>query len=161
MSSRYCAPRSVPSFIGDMTMGAGAALMEHLVVDKRTGFFVNHDLAGYEVPVHADIPYQDVIFLEEVDPTAGPLKAKVLANSASAGWRPRLRMRSTTRPGSGCASIRSRSTSCWIACLTSTLERTYFRQLSGRQDILTRARLCCAVDNNVVLVIIDQGCTSY
>jgi xanthine dehydrogenase YagR molybdenum-binding subunit len=62
--------------IGAMTMGAGAALMEELVVDKRVGFFVNHDLAGYEVPVHADIPHQDVVFLDEVDPTAGPLKAK-------------------------------------------------------------------------------------
>ncbi|WP_312514163.1 aldehyde oxidoreductase molybdenum-binding subunit PaoC [Massilia sp.] len=62
--------------IGGMTMGAGAALMEELAVDKRLGFFVNHDLAGYEVPVHADIPHQDVIFLDEVDPTAGPLKAK-------------------------------------------------------------------------------------
>jgi xanthine dehydrogenase YagR molybdenum-binding subunit len=62
--------------IGGMSMGAGAALMEDLVVDKRAGFFVNHDLAGYEVPVHADIPHQDVVFLDEVDPTAGPLKAK-------------------------------------------------------------------------------------
>ncbi len=62
--------------IGSMTMGAGAALMEELVVDKRVGFFVNHDLASYEVPVHADIPHQEVIFLDEVDPTAGPLKAK-------------------------------------------------------------------------------------
>jgi xanthine dehydrogenase YagR molybdenum-binding subunit len=62
--------------IGGMTMGAGAALMEHLVVDKRAGFFVNHNLAGYEVPVHADIPHQDVIFLDEADPTAGPLQAK-------------------------------------------------------------------------------------
>ena len=62
--------------IGGMTMGVGAALMEDLVVDKRVGFFVNHDLASYEVPVHADIPHQDVIFLDEVDPTAGPLKAK-------------------------------------------------------------------------------------
>jgi xanthine dehydrogenase YagR molybdenum-binding subunit len=62
--------------IGSMTMGAGAALMEDLVVDKRAGFFVNHDLAGYEVPVHADIPHQEVVFLDEVDATAGPLKAK-------------------------------------------------------------------------------------
>jgi xanthine dehydrogenase YagR molybdenum-binding subunit len=62
--------------IGGMTMGAGAALLEELVVDKRVGFFVNHDLASYEVPVHADIPHQDVVFLDEVDPTAGPLKAK-------------------------------------------------------------------------------------
>jgi xanthine dehydrogenase YagR molybdenum-binding subunit len=62
--------------IGAMTMGVGAALMEELVVDKRIGFFVNHDLAGYEVPVHADIPHQEVIFLDEVDPTTSPMKAK-------------------------------------------------------------------------------------
>ena len=62
--------------IGGMTMGVGAALMEDLVVDKGVGFFVNHDLASYEVPVHADIPDQEVIFLDEVDPTVGPLKAK-------------------------------------------------------------------------------------
>ena len=40
------------------------------------GFFVNHDLAGYEVPVHADIPHQDVIFLDETDPMSSPMKAK-------------------------------------------------------------------------------------
>ncbi|HEY0491753.1 MAG TPA: xanthine dehydrogenase family protein molybdopterin-binding subunit, partial [Telluria sp.] len=56
--------------------GVGAALMEELVVDKRTGFFVNHDLASYEVPVHADIPHQEVIFLDETDPMSSPMKAK-------------------------------------------------------------------------------------
>lgn len=45
-----------------MTMGMGAALMEELAVDDRLGYFVNHDMAGYEVPVHADIPKQEVIF---------------------------------------------------------------------------------------------------
>jgi len=59
-----------------MTQGVGAALMEELAVDKRFGFFVNHDLAGYEVPVHADIPHQEVIFLDEADPTTSPMKAK-------------------------------------------------------------------------------------
>jgi xanthine dehydrogenase YagR molybdenum-binding subunit len=62
--------------IGAMTMGVGAALMEELQVDHRRGFFVNHDLAGYEVPVHADIPHQDVVFLDEVDPASSPMKAK-------------------------------------------------------------------------------------
>jgi xanthine dehydrogenase YagR molybdenum-binding subunit len=62
--------------IGGMTMGAGAALMEELAVDKRFGFFVNHDLAGYEVPVHADMPHLDVVFLDELDPIASPMKAK-------------------------------------------------------------------------------------
>ncbi|MBD8689378.1 MULTISPECIES: aldehyde oxidoreductase molybdenum-binding subunit PaoC [unclassified Rhizobium] len=62
--------------IGAMTMGAGGALMEELAVDTRRGFFVNHDLAGYEVPVHADIPHQEVVFLDETDPMSSPMKAK-------------------------------------------------------------------------------------
>ncbi|MGJ9420807.1 aldehyde oxidoreductase molybdenum-binding subunit PaoC [Massilia sp. CMS3.1] len=62
--------------IGAMTMGVGGALMEALFVDPRAGYFVNHDLASYEVPVHADIPHQDVIFLDEVDPVSSPMKAK-------------------------------------------------------------------------------------
>jgi xanthine dehydrogenase YagR molybdenum-binding subunit len=71
--------------IGAMTMGAGAALMEELAVDKRLGFFVNHDLASYEVPVHADIPHQDVIFLDEVDPISSPMKAKGVAELGICG----------------------------------------------------------------------------
>jgi xanthine dehydrogenase YagR molybdenum-binding subunit len=62
--------------IGAMTMGVGSALMEELAVDRRFGFFVNHDLASYEVPVHADIPHQEVIFLDEADDKANPMKAK-------------------------------------------------------------------------------------
>jgi xanthine dehydrogenase YagR molybdenum-binding subunit len=76
-AGRILNPKSARSqVIGAMTMGAGAALMEELVVDKRYGFFVNHDLAGYEVPVHGDIPHQDVIFLDETDPISSPMKAK-------------------------------------------------------------------------------------
>ena len=76
-AGRILNPKSARSqVIGAMTMGAGAALMEELVVDQRGGFFVNHDLAGYEVPVHADIPHQEVIFLEETDPMSSPMKAK-------------------------------------------------------------------------------------
>src|SRR5438477_3635135 len=76
-AGRILNPKTARSqVIGAMTMGAGAALMEELVVDKRLGFFVNHDLAGYEVPVHADIPHQEVIFLHETDPMSSPMKAK-------------------------------------------------------------------------------------
>jgi xanthine dehydrogenase YagR molybdenum-binding subunit len=76
-AGRILNPKAARSqVIGAMTMGVGAALMEDLVVDKRMGFFVNHDLAGYEVPVHADIPHQEVVFLEETDPLSSPMKAK-------------------------------------------------------------------------------------
>ena len=62
--------------IGAMTMGLGAALMEELVIDHRAGYFVNHDMASYEVPVHADVPNQEVIFIDEVDPSTSPMKSK-------------------------------------------------------------------------------------
>ena len=76
-AGRIINPTSARSqVIGAMTMGVGAALMEDLQVDHRRGFFVNHDLVGYEVPVHADIPHQDVVFLDEVDPMSSPMKAK-------------------------------------------------------------------------------------
>jgi len=76
-AGRILNPKSARSqVIGAMTMGVGAALMEELAVDTRFGFFVNHDLAGYEVPVHADIPHQEVIFLDEEDPISSPMKAK-------------------------------------------------------------------------------------
>jgi xanthine dehydrogenase YagR molybdenum-binding subunit len=76
-AGRILNPKAARSqVIGAMTMGVGAALTEELVVDKRHGFFVNHDLAAYEVPVHADIPHQEVIFLDETDPISSPMKAK-------------------------------------------------------------------------------------
>ncbi|TXN69908.1 aldehyde oxidoreductase molybdenum-binding subunit PaoC [Methylobacterium sp. WL6] len=76
-AGRILNPKSARSqVIGGMTMGTGSALMEELAVDTKRGFFANHDLAGYEVPVHADIPHQEVIFLDEVDPMSSPMKAK-------------------------------------------------------------------------------------
>ncbi|WP_105574133.1 aldehyde oxidoreductase molybdenum-binding subunit PaoC [Cronobacter sakazakii] len=76
-AGRILNPKTARSqVIGAMTMGLGGALMEELFVDTRRGFFINHDMALYEVPVHADIPTQEVIFLEDTDPVSSPMKAK-------------------------------------------------------------------------------------
>ena len=76
-AGRILNPKAARSqVIGAMTMGVGATLTEELAVDKRFGLFVNHDLAQYEVPVHLDIPHQDVVFLGELDDKANPMKAK-------------------------------------------------------------------------------------
>ncbi|WP_257555270.1 aldehyde oxidoreductase molybdenum-binding subunit PaoC [Sphingobium sp. CFD-2] len=76
-AGRILNPKSARSqVIGAMTMGVGAALMEELSVDTRFGFFVNHDMAEYLVPVHADIPHQDVLFIDELDDKSSPMKAK-------------------------------------------------------------------------------------
>lgn len=85
-AGRILNPKTARSqVIGAMTMGVGAALMEELAVDTRHGFFVNHDLASYEVPVHADIPHQEVIFLDETDPMSSPMKAKGVAELGICG----------------------------------------------------------------------------
>jgi xanthine dehydrogenase YagR molybdenum-binding subunit len=62
--------------IGGMTFGVGMALLEEAIVDKRSGAFVNGDLAGYLVPVHADIPAIDAVFLDGFDDKANALGMK-------------------------------------------------------------------------------------
>ncbi len=62
--------------IGGMTFGVGAALTEEVAIDSRNGLFVNHDLAEYHVPTHADIPAIDAVFLPELDERSSPMKSK-------------------------------------------------------------------------------------
>ncbi|GAB3526249.1 xanthine dehydrogenase family protein molybdopterin-binding subunit [Arthrobacter monumenti] len=63
-------------FIGGMTMGIGMALHEQSVLDPRFGHIVNHDFAEYHIPTNADIADVDAVWLNEVDPHAGPLGAR-------------------------------------------------------------------------------------
>ena len=62
--------------IGGMTFGIGAALMEEVIMDKRDGFMVNHNLAEYHVAVHADVPAIEAVFLPELDAYSSPMKSK-------------------------------------------------------------------------------------
>jgi xanthine dehydrogenase YagR molybdenum-binding subunit len=71
--------------IGGMTFGVSMALLEEAVVDTRTGAFVNHDLAGYLVPVHADIPEIDAVILDGFDDKANVLGAKGVGELGNCG----------------------------------------------------------------------------
>jgi len=71
--------------IGGMVFGVGAALEEAMIMDDRFGYFVNHDMAEYHVPVHADIPQIDALFIEEVDNKTNPLKSKGLGELGICG----------------------------------------------------------------------------
>jgi xanthine dehydrogenase YagR molybdenum-binding subunit len=62
--------------IGGMTMGLGMALLEESVLDPRFGDYVNHDLAGYHLPVSADVEEIDATWIEEDDPRVNPIGAK-------------------------------------------------------------------------------------
>jgi len=83
---RILNPKTARSqMIGGMTFGVGMALLEEAIVDPRSGAFVNGDLAGYLVPVHADIPAIDAIFLDGIDDKANPLGAKGLGELGICG----------------------------------------------------------------------------
>ena len=72
--------------VGGMIGGIGMALMEHSVVDPRTGRVVNANLAEYTVPVHADSPpLMDVTFIDERDPHVNSLGVKGLGEIAIVG----------------------------------------------------------------------------
>jgi xanthine dehydrogenase YagR molybdenum-binding subunit len=71
--------------IGGMTFGVSSALLEEAVVDTRSGAFVNHDLAGYLVPVHADIPEIDAVLLDGFDDKANLLGAKGVGELGNCG----------------------------------------------------------------------------
>ncbi|MDQ0315402.1 xanthine dehydrogenase family protein molybdopterin-binding subunit [Amorphus orientalis] len=70
---------------GGQIWGIGSALTEELVIDPRTGLIVNHDLAEYHVPVNADVPQLEVVFLPERDPHSSPLQGKGVGELALAG----------------------------------------------------------------------------
>jgi xanthine dehydrogenase YagR molybdenum-binding subunit len=71
--------------IGGMIFGVGAALEEGMTLDPRFGNFVNHDLAEYLVPVHADVPDVDAVFLPELDNMSNPLKSKGIGELGISG----------------------------------------------------------------------------
>jgi xanthine dehydrogenase YagR molybdenum-binding subunit len=71
--------------IGGMTFGVGMALLEEAIVDVRSGAFVNGDLAGYLVPVQADIPAIDAVLLDGFDEKANELGIKGLGELGICG----------------------------------------------------------------------------
>ncbi len=85
-AGRILNPKTARSqMIGGMIWGVGAALMEETILDPRYGHFVNHDLAEYHVPVNADVPDVDAIFLEEDDDKGNPLGAKGIGELGNCG----------------------------------------------------------------------------
>jgi xanthine dehydrogenase YagR molybdenum-binding subunit len=76
--------------IGGMVMGLGMALMEHSVIDVRTGRVVNGNIAEYLVPVNADVRELDVTFVDEHDPHVNPLGVKGVAELALVGVAPAI-----------------------------------------------------------------------
>jgi xanthine dehydrogenase YagR molybdenum-binding subunit len=77
---------AVSQVYGAVTWGIGFALMEEGIVDHRYGRYVNNNLADYHVPVNADIPHIDVLFVDQPDPVISPMGAKGLGEIGIVGF---------------------------------------------------------------------------
>jgi xanthine dehydrogenase YagR molybdenum-binding subunit len=85
-AGRVLNPKTARSqMIGGMTFGVGMALLEEAIVDPRSGAFVNGDLAGYLVPVQADIPAIEAVLLDGFDEKANALGVKGLGELGICG----------------------------------------------------------------------------
>ena len=59
-----------------MIWGLSFALHEEAIHDRRTGRPMNADLAGYHIPVNADIPEMEALLIDEDDPYVNALGIK-------------------------------------------------------------------------------------
>jgi xanthine dehydrogenase YagR molybdenum-binding subunit len=59
-----------------MIWGVSFALHEGAILDARSGRVVNGDFADYHVPVNADVPSLEALFVEEDDPYVNALGIK-------------------------------------------------------------------------------------
>jgi xanthine dehydrogenase YagR molybdenum-binding subunit len=74
--------------MGGIVGGIGMALTEEVILDERTGRTVNASFGDYHVPVHADIPQLELMFVNEKDPYLNPMGSKGLGEIVIIGVAP-------------------------------------------------------------------------
>jgi xanthine dehydrogenase YagR molybdenum-binding subunit len=71
--------------LGGMIWGVSSALHEATEIDRRAGRYTNKDIAEYMIPVNADIPAVEVIFVPEQDSLVNALGIKGLGELGNVG----------------------------------------------------------------------------
>ena len=71
--------------IGGAVGGIGMVLTEEAVFDDAFGRYVNGNFADYHVPVNADIPDIEAIFIDKPDPVINPVGSKGLGEISLIG----------------------------------------------------------------------------
>jgi len=74
--------------IGGVTGGIGMALTEEMVFDDRFGRYINNNLADYHVPVNADVPQIEAVFIDKPDPVINPVGTKGIGEISIIGFAP-------------------------------------------------------------------------
>ncbi len=86
-SGKIVSPKTARSqMIGGAVGGIGMALTEEAIYDHRYGRYANNNFADYHVPVHADVPEIEVLFIDKPDPIINPMGAKGMGEIALIGF---------------------------------------------------------------------------
>jgi xanthine dehydrogenase YagR molybdenum-binding subunit len=86
-SGTIVSPKTARSqMVGGAVGGIGMALTEEALLDHRYGRYINNNFADYHVPVHADVPEIDVIFINKPDLLVNPMGAKGMGEIALIGF---------------------------------------------------------------------------
>jgi xanthine dehydrogenase YagR molybdenum-binding subunit len=75
---------------GGIVWGIGQALLERSEMDHRLGRFLSKNLAGYLVPVNADVPNIDASFVHDFDGKVSPIGARGIGELGAIGVGPAI-----------------------------------------------------------------------
>jgi xanthine dehydrogenase YagR molybdenum-binding subunit len=76
--------------VGGAVGGIGMAMTEETLIDSRYGRYINANFVDYHVPVHADAPPMDVLFVNKADNIISPTGAKGIGEIALVGVAPAI-----------------------------------------------------------------------
>jgi xanthine dehydrogenase YagR molybdenum-binding subunit len=76
--------------VGGITWGIGQALLERSEMDHHLGRFLSKNLAGYLLPVNADVPDIDATFVDDFDAIASPIGARGIGELGAIGIGPAI-----------------------------------------------------------------------
>jgi xanthine dehydrogenase YagR molybdenum-binding subunit len=86
-AGRIVSPKTAESqVIGGVVGGIGMALMEEGIIDNRYGRWINNNFADYHVPIQADVPHVEALFVNKPDPVLNPMGAKGMGEIALIGF---------------------------------------------------------------------------
>lgn len=76
--------------VGGAVGGIGMAMTEETLIDNRFGRYINSNFVDYHVPVHADAPPMDILFVNKPDTIISPTGAKGIGEIALVGVAPAI-----------------------------------------------------------------------
>ena len=108
---------------GGLIWGVGQALLERSEMDHRLGRFLSKNLAGYLIPMNADVGEIDVAFINEPDPVINPLGARGIGELGAIGSALRSRTPCFTQRAFACVNCPFARSIFWVEAVHSPEQR--------------------------------------